>query len=390
MRSVFFLACLFCICTGCSKSDNKIAKTLPVLAIENLTQVRSSISATTFHFAIDVYPASSKDITVNYATDDSTALNGVDYTAVSGTLTIPANQLSGYIDVVVSADSLRQNDQVFIMKLSSPVNATLSDSQATGTIQNLGTYLPIDNTGYTSASSYSGMTLVWSDEFNGKTLNTSNWTYETGNSGWGNNELEYYTNSQKNTFLTGGYLVIEARSESMGTSNYTSARIKTEDKKTFTYGRIDIRAKLPEGQGLWPALWMLGNNINSVGWPTCGEIDIMELLGQNTSTIYGSYHWENQGSEGNASESYSLSSGRFSDSFHVFSLQWDSTKMAIMVDDFTYATVNRSDVTGTSYPFDQPFFFVFNVAVGGSWPGSPNSSTVFPQRMIVDYIRVFQ
>ena len=157
----------------------------------------------------------------------------------------------------------------------------------------------------------------------------------------------------------------------MGTSNYTSARIKTEDKKTFTYGRIDIRAKLPEGQGLWPALWMLGNNINSVGWPTCGEIDIMELLGQNTSTIYGSYHWENQGSEGNASEELFIKFRGDSQTVSMYcSLQWDSTKMAIMVDDFTYATVNRSDVTGTSYPFDQPFFFVFNVAVGGSWPSA--------------------
>jgi beta-glucanase (GH16 family) len=116
----------------------------------------------------------------------------------------------------------------------------------------------------------------------------------------------------------------------------------------------------------------------------------MELLGQNPRTIYGSYHWENQGTEGNASQGYSLSSGSFSDNFHVFSLQWDSAKMAILVDDVAYSTINKSDVTGSSYPFDKPFFFIFNVAVGGNWPGSPNSSTTFPQRMIVDYVRVFQ
>ncbi|MGA1976780.1 MAG: family 16 glycosylhydrolase [Bacteroidales bacterium] len=394
MRSMFITACLLSVCIACSRSDtnNNTPQALPALSTGNLTQVRSSNSTTTFHFAIDVYPVSSKDISVNYMTKDSTAISGVDYTAVSGTLTIPAEQLSGYIEVVVTADSLRQNDQIFVLKLSSPINATLSTSQVTGTIQNLGTYLPIDSTGYTSASSYPGMTLVWSDEFNGKTLNAGNWTYETGGGGWGNSELEYYTNSYKNTFLTGGYLVIEARKETIGSNNYTSARIKTEDKKTFTYGRIDMRAKLPYGQGLWPALWMLGNDISQsgFGWPVCGEIDIMELLGQNPRTIYGSYHWENQGTEGNASQGYSLSSGSFSDNFHVFSLQWDSAKMAILVDDVAYSTINKSDVTGSSYPFDKPFFFIFNVAVGGNWPGSPNSSTTFPQRMIVDYVRVFQ
>jgi beta-glucanase (GH16 family) len=395
MKSIVLIACFFFISTACSKSDNTINNNSPVLSsltVENATRIRNSLETTTFHFVIDVNPVNSKDIKVNYTTKDVTAFSGKDYTAVSGTLTIPANQLTGYIDVVVTADSLRQNDQTFTLELSSPVNATLSATQATGTIQNPGTYLPVDNTGFTSASSYPGMTLVWSDEFNGKTLDAGNWTYETGGGGWGNNELEYYTNSLNNSFLTGGYLVIEARNETLGSNKYTSARIKTEDKRTFTYGRIDIRAKLPKGQGLWPALWMLGNNISQqgYGWPACGEIDIMELLGQNAQKMYSTIHWgiAGQGST-HIGGNYTINAGDFSASFHVFSLLWDASKLTFLVDNVAFFTGNKTDV-GSNYPFDKPFFFIMNVAVGGSWPGNPDSSTTFPQRMIVDYVRVFQ
>jgi beta-glucanase (GH16 family) len=395
MRVIALTACFLFACTSCNKSDNKtpVTPTVSSLSVGNVTQVRDSKATTTFRFVFDVNPVNAKDINVTYATKDGTAVSGKDYSAVSGTLTIPAKQLSGYIDVVVTADSLRQDDQIFMLELSAPVNATLSATQVTGTIQNLGTYLPVINTGYTSASGYTDMTMVWSDEFTGKTLKSSNWTNETGGGGWGNNELEYYTNSVKNTFLTGGYLVIEARKETIGTNDYTSARIISKDKKTFTYGRIDMRAKLPKGQGLWPALWMLGNNISQTGfaWPACGEIDIMELLGQNSQLAYGTAHWgiAGQGSIHHGG-SYSLSSGDFSSSFHVFSLEWDASKLTFLVDDVSYYTVNKADVVVGTYPFDKPFFFIMNVAVGGNWPGNPNSSTTFPQRMFVDYVRVFQ
>ena len=379
--------------TACSKPDNTPnTPVLSSLSFGNVTHLRNSSAKTTFRFVIDVNPLNTNDIKVNYTTRDGTAVAGKDYTVVSGTLTIPANQLSGYIDVLVTADSLRQNDQTFTLELSSPQNAKLSTTQATGTIQNLGTYLPVDNTGYTTASSNSGLTLAWSDEFSSKTLNTGNWIYETGGSGWGNNELEYYTSSLNNSFLTGGYLVIEARKETMSSNNYTSARIKTEDKMTFTYGRIDIRAKLPKGQGLWPAIWMLGNNISQpgYGWPACGEIDIMELLGKDPQKVYGTVHW---GIAGQASThiggNYSVTTGDFSSSFNVFSLQWDASKLTFLVDDIACFIANKADI-GPNYPFDKPFFFIMNVAVGGNWPGSPNSSTSFPQRMIVDYVRVFQ
>jgi len=396
MRIIALIAFPLLLCTDCCKPDNSngITPAVSSLTVGNVTHVRDPKDATTYRFVIDVYPVNSSAITVNYTTNNGTAVSGTDYNSVSGTLTIPAKGYSGYIDVIVTADSLRRDDQTFTLDLSSPVNAKLSNTQATGTIQNTGTYMPIDNAGYTSASSYSGMTLAWSDEFNGKTLNTSSWTYETGGSGWGNNELEYYTNSVKNTFLTGGYLVIEARKETYGTNSYTSARLKTQDKKTFTYGRIDIRAKLPKGQGLWPALWMLGNNISQsgYGWPACGEIDIMELVGNNSQRVYSTVHWgqENSSFHDSKGGNYSLSTGSFNDTFHVFSMQWDTSKMVFLIDDYPIFTVNKSDMTTGTYPFDKPFFFIFNVAVGGNWPGSPNSSTIFPQRMIVDYVRVYQ
>lgn len=393
MRAIVLTACFLFVGAACSKSVTGTGNSIPhTLSVENVTLVRNSKATTTFHFVIYVSPVNTKEISVNYTTKDGTAISGKDYTAVSGTLTIPANQSTGHIDVIATADSLRQNDQTFTLELSSPVNATLSNSQATGTIQNLGTYLPIDNTGYTSASSYPGMTLAWSDEFSGKTLDAGNWTYEAGGSGWGNNELEYYTNSLNNSFLTGGYLVIEARKETFGTNNYTSARIISKDKKTFTYGRIDIRAKLPKGQGLWPALWMLGNNISQqgFGWPACGEIDIMELLGQNPQKIYGTVHWSSAGQYSSKGENYSITTGDFSSSFHVFSIQWDSLKMTFLLDNVAYFTANKTDMVGSTNTFDKPFFFIMNVAVGGNWPGNPNSFTTFPQRMIVDYVRVYQ
>ena len=392
MRAIAIIACVFFILAACKKSDNNNPPALSSLSVANVTEIRNSGSTTTFHFVVYVNPAIDKEIKVTYATKDGTAVSGKDYTPGAGTLILSANQYSGNIDVVVTADSLRQNDQTFTLELSSPVNATLSVLRATGTIQNPGTYLPVDNTGFTSVSEYPGMTMVWSDEFNTQTLNTGNWTYETGGSGWGNNELEYYTSNSKNLFLSGGYLIIEAREETVGSNKYTSARIKTQNKKTFTYGRIDVRAKLPKGQGLWPAIWMLGNNITQqgYGWPACGEIDIMEFLGNDPGKVYGTVHWGVAGgSHSYIGGNYSLTTGDFNSSFHVFSLQWDDSMMTFLVDDVPFYSASKTDI-GSNYPFDKPFFFIMNVAVGGNWPGNPDSSTTFPQRMIVDYVRVFQ
>jgi beta-glucanase (GH16 family) len=251
-----------------------------------------------------------------------------------------------------------------------------------------GPEVPAD--GYTTPESYAGMTLAWQDEFSGDVLNTADWTYETGAGGWGNNELQYYRS--ENTTIADGYLTITAKQESFSGSEYTSSRLITKGKKSFEYGRIDIRAMLPEGQGLWPALWMLGANFNSVGWPACGEIDIMEMVGGSgrEKTVHGTLHWDNNGAHACTCDKpgYSLSSGTFADKFHVFSMIWTPTKITWYVDD---VKSNEIDITPAALSeFHDPFFFIFNVAVGGNWPGAPNSGTVFPQKMVVDYVRVFQ
>lgn len=244
-------------------------------------------------------------------------------------------------------------------------------------------------TGYVSATSYPGYTLVWSDEFNGSTL-SSDWTFDigTGSSGWGNNELQYYTD--QNYSLNSGYLEIHAKSETFNSQEYTSTRLKTQGLKSWKYGRIDVRAALPYSKGLWPAIWMLGDNITSSGWPSCGEIDIMELIGGegfNDRTVYGTAHWEQAG-HAQYGNDYSLTAGKFADEFHVYSIIWDANSIKWLVDDVQYSQL---DITPAELSeFHQNFFLILNVAVGGNWPGSPDATSVFPQTMYVDYVRVFQ
>jgi len=246
--------------------------------------------------------------------------------------------------------------------------------------------------GYVTPLSYQGYSLVWNDEFEGNSINSNYWVFETGTGcphlcGWGNNELQHYR--AENAWVSGGVLTIEARNEPFQGSQYTSARMKTQGKKSFKYGRVDIRALLPKGQGIWPALWMLGNNITSVGWPACGEIDIMEMIGGSgrENRVHGTVHWDNNGHV-NAGGFYTRPSGTFADEFHVFSIIWDETQIRWFVNDIQYYVINITP--GHMTEFHQEFFFLFNVAVGGNWPGNPNSTTNFPQKMKVDYIRVFQ
>jgi beta-glucanase (GH16 family) len=250
--------------------------------------------------------------------------------------------------------------------------------------------IPIPTTGFTSPNSYGGMTLVWEDDFTGNSLNTSNWSFETGRgqNGWGNNELQFYR--RENTSLQDGNLIITAKKESFEGSEYTSSRLITLNKQQFRYGRIDIRAVMPRGQGLWPALWMLGSNFNTVGWPACGEIDIMEMIGGQgrENTVHGTVHWENNGSRAQFGGEKKLTAGTLADEFHVYSISWDATTIRWFIDDKQYHVIDTSPAELDE--FRRQFFFIFNVAVGGDWPGSPDSSTTFPQHMIVDYVRVFQ
>ncbi|TRX54404.1 glycoside hydrolase family 16 protein [Fulvivirga sp. M361] len=253
----------------------------------------------------------------------------------------------------------------------------------------------IPSAGYSSPESYEGMTLVWRDEFNGSQLDEANWSYLQGDGcpdlcGWGNSELQYYT--EDNVSMVEGNLIITAKEESLGGKEYTSSRLSTKNKRSIQYGRVDIRAALPKGQGLWPALWMLGTNIDEVGWPSCGEIDIMEMVGGNAdgrdNTVHGTVHWFGDGTKADFGGSYSVDEGSFSEMYHVFSIIWEAQSIRWFVNDQEYHTIDTTPETLSE--FQNEFYFLFNVAVGGNWPGSPDATTKFPQSMIVDYIRVFQ
>lgn len=380
---------------ACGKKDTDtpaVAGKESLLTISDASQARDAHQPGKIYFTINVENPSSSAIKVNFSTSDGTATNKY-YTPTTGTVTIPANAYNTSVAIPILPDSLRETDKTFFVQLSDPVNAKIKGTgKATGTIICAdGSYLPVDGNGYSTATDFPGLTLKWNEEFTGATLDNSSWNYETGGGGWGNNELEMYTNSPKNSFITkGGYLVIEARKEKVGSNDYTSARLQTKGKKEFTYGRMDIRAKLPKGQGIWPAIWMLGSNISTTPWPACGEIDIMELLGHQPAKTYGTMHWGNVGAGStHIGAEYTLDNGSFSDKFHVFTIIRSVDKIEWFVDDHKFFTGNKTDVNG-NYPFDLPFFFILNVAVGGNWPGNPDANTTFPQRMIVDYIRVFE
>jgi len=260
---------------------------------------------------------------------------------------------------------------------------------------NLGTFISsagfnlnwISITGASCGTAPTGWTLAWADEFNGTSLDTSKWNIEVNGNGGGNNELQYYTARPENVRVAGGELVIEARKEAYMGKQYTSGRITTQNKASWQYGRMEARMKIPTGKGTWPAFWMLGNSISTVGWPASGEIDIMEHVNSEAFT-HGTIHWSNQN---NAYANYGGPSGNLDFSqFHVYAVEWDASAIRWYVDGNKFHEVSiAGGINGTS-EFHAPYFFLFNLAVGGNWPGNPDASTVFPHRMQVDYVRVYR
>ena len=232
--------------------------------------------------------------------------------------------------------------------------------------------------------------LVWSDEFNGTSISTANWGFDLGNGGFGNNELQNYTSRPENARVQNGMLIIETRRESLGGSAYTSARLKTQGKQSFGINTwVEARINAPEGQGIWPAFWMLGNSISTVGWPSCGEIDIMEIQGQNPFRNFGTIHWADAGGQhvsfgGIYNSSTSLTAG-----FHMFAISRTGSSIKWYVDRIQYAEANISGGINSTSEFQSPFFILLNVAVGGNFVGSPDGTTVFPQQMQVDWVRVW-
>ena len=376
---------------ACQEPEEPPQTETPELSISSLTFFEGNENQIV-RFKVNTSLAHTQEVKVEYTTEEITAGEDIDFIPAAGTLSIPAGEREGIIEVEIVADTLREGDEAFQVVLSNPVQATIRTGTGVATIRNDDTFLDIPDDGYSTPSSYVGYTLVWQDEFEGTEIDANNWTHELGNSGWGNNELQNYTAEPENSFISDGALVIEAREESSNGSNYSSARMITQGKQEYMFGRIDIRAKLPEGQGIWPALWMLGSNFGTVGWPACGELDIMELVGHEPSTTHGTAHWgpQGQGFSNLSGGSKTLDNGKFSDEFHVFSLIWEFDRVRWLLDDVQLHEINKSTVGNNQYPFNQPFFFIFNIAVGGNWPGSPDATTTFPQRMVVDFVRVFQ
>ena len=385
-------------CSDCGGDPEPVDAEIQFVA--DRTSLENTFNST-FRFEVRLDASNAQEVTVDYETVEGTAKAGEDFEAQSGTLVFAPGDLVLDIEVPIVVDEGLEPDEQFTVVLSNPVNGFLKGNQqvATGTILNDDTELAIDlpqggyDTPHSPENPPAGMTLVWSDEFEGTAINLDNWTHELGSGGWGNNELQSYTAESANSFVQDDNLFIVALQDGAG---YTSARMITRDKQEYAFGRIDIRAVLPYGQGIWPALWMLGANFTEVGWPECGEIDIMELLGHQPNYVHGTAHWGEiigGGHPNLGAVTYSDFPTTFSDEYHVFSLEWNTDTMTWLMNDEPYFQLTTEDHVASSghvTPFNDPFFFIFNIAVGGNWPGYPDESTLFPQFMAVDYVRVYQ
>jgi len=237
--------------------------------------------------------------------------------------------------------------------------------------------------------------LVWSDEFEKAGLpDPTKWAYDIGGNGWGNNELQYYTDKRmENARIENGKLVIEARKEDYQSRKYTSARLLTMGKTTWKYGRVEVMAKLPKGVGTWPAIWMLGENIGTAGWPKCGELDIMEHVGYDEGIVHGTAHTLDYNHTKGTQKEGKVTVKNVTSEFHLYAIEWTDKEINFFVDEQKYYIVQRSVLGGSEaqWPFDQPFFLILNLAVGGNWGGLKGvDDSIWPQRMEVDYVRIYQ
>lgn len=239
--------------------------------------------------------------------------------------------------------------------------------------------------------------LVWEDNFEGavgKSPDASKWTYDIGvgpgNDGWGNSELQYYTNRPENVSLDGaGNLAITARRESYAGRAFTSARINTKGVFSQAYGRFEARIKMPWGPGIWPAFWMLGSNIDQISWPKCGEIDIMEYRGQEPNLVHGTLHGPGYSGGAAITKSFGFTNNRFDVDFHLYAVEWGEDYIDFYVDDNLYQRLRSADLPG-EWVYNQPFFTILNLAVGGNYVGFPTTQTPFPQTMLVDYVKIYK
>jgi beta-glucanase (GH16 family) len=377
---------------GCSSTTNDGATVIPKVIVNDFSQVEGDGGITSIEFPVRLEQAISEELVLAYRTDDASAFQNMDYRKAEGQIVIQAGSTEAVIPLEIVADDIKEGDELFRLLFEPLETIDFTKTIVFITIRNDDTSLPYDEEDYSTPKDYEGWKPAWVDEFDQPDINEEWWTHEIGrgNNGWGNNELQYYTDASENSRIENGNLVIEARDDSWNGKKYTSARIITMGKQSFSYGRIDIRARLPYGQGIWPALWMLGDSFEGKGWPSCGEIDIMELVGHQPATSHATVHWGSDGSHYYTGDSYKLSTEVFNDRYHVFSVVRELGRMWFYVDDVIIFEFGNEDLQGQQNPFNDPFFFIFNIAVGGNWPGSPDGSTSFPQTMEVDYVRVFE
>lgn len=384
--------------SGCLKEDDgsPAERDLPTISVADLTVSEGDADAV-FSLEISLSGTHQTNAVVKFSGVAGTAVSPDDFEILTegGQLIFAPGESKKSIKFKITGDEARELKEDFEVKFFNPLNANLAKTTAKITVEdddNNTAGVVIPSGGATSPTSYAGMNLVWADEFDAATVNKDFWNFETGtgSNGWGNNELQYYR--EDNTSILNGHLVITAKKQKFGSSEYTSSRLTTKGKKAFKFGRIDIRAALPKGKGLWPALWMLGSNIDAVSWPACGEIDIMELTGDLPSRVLGTVHFGANTSQHQyiTQPKYLSGNANFQDEFHVFSINWVADKIEFLVDNEVFHTITPASLNGAPYPFNKPFFFIFNVAVGGNLPGNPDNLTGFPQHMIVDYVRVFQ
>ncbi|WP_233585413.1 family 16 glycosylhydrolase [Corallococcus sp. CA054B] len=240
-----------------------------------------------------------------------------------------------------------------------------------------------------------GWEIVWQDEFDGPAGSLpakERWVPDVGGDGWGNGQYEYNTNRAENASLDGeGHLAITARRERYGNNDYTSARLTTKNRYSKAYGRIEARIKLPTGRGIWPAFWLLGADVDSVGWPACGEIDIMEHKGQIPSVVSSAVHGPGYSGGSNIGRQHAVSGPPLAEDFHIYAVEWEPELLRFIVDDTVFFEVTpKSLPAGRKWVYDHPHFIILNIAVGGSFVGPPDAKTVFPQTMKVDYVRVYE
>ncbi len=371
----------------------------PVLVAQDTTVVEGDVDFT-FDVRVQLTGVNTTNAVVSFAAVPGTAESPDDYRVLtSGKLIFAPGETLKTITISITADEGKEPQESFQLHFYNPINCVLQNEFITITIEDDDDNvagLQIPSGGFVSPEQYAGYQLVWRDEFTAEALNEADWTYEIGDGcpnlcGWGNNESQYYR--AENTSIVSGHLVITAKRQSFGNQEYTSSRLITKGKQQFKFGRIDIRAALPEGKGIWPALWMLGSNIDAVGWPACGEIDIMELTGDVPNRIVGTVHYGSNLSQHqfNSISRFAAPNDSYQEKFHVYSIDWENDQIRFLVDDEVYHTITPASMkNGQPYPFNKHFFMIFNIAVGGNWPGYPDSSTRFPQYLIVDYIRVFQ